>query len=92
MVKHNRAPDDVSSEIDLLRDDTYFLSHERELMRDFEGKYVAIRGEQVLCVADTMREIHAMIYERYNDDVYALVRMVCTESFAPPGDPVALVF
>ena len=77
--------------VDFLRDQAYFRSHEAEFMRDYPGKYVAIRGEEVVGVADTRRELLNQVVQRYNEHVYFFSEKVCPESFAPPGDPVYLI-
>ncbi len=77
--------------IDFLRDQAYFRSHEAEFLRNYPGKFVAIRGEEVVGVAETRRELLNQVVQRYNEHVYFFSEKVCPESFAPPGDPTYLI-
>lgn len=86
------ATDSTSPEFDILRDESYFRAHEPEFMRDFPGKFVAIRGEEVVGVADTRRELLGLIIERYGDHVYFFARQVCPESFLPPEEWVRVMY
>jgi hypothetical protein len=77
--------------VDFLRDQAYFRSHEAEFMRGRPGKFVAIRGEEVVGVANKRRELLDLVVQRYNEHVYFFSEKVCPESFSPPGDPVYLM-
>jgi hypothetical protein len=78
-------------DVNVCLDDAYFFAHEHELMRDYAGKYVAICGEEVVGIADSLREMHQVLLERYQADNYVLVRKVSPESFAPPREPTVIV-
>jgi len=82
---------DAAPKFDILRDEAYFRAHEVEFMRDYPGKFVAIRGEAIFGVAETRRELIELAYERFGHDVYFFARKVCPESFASPGEPVYIV-
>lgn len=78
--------------VSFLKDAVYFRSHESELMRDYPGKFVAIRGEEVIGAADTRRELLEQVIERLNAHLYFYCEKVCPESFLPPDGPVYLVY
>lgn len=82
---------DVDAGFDILRDEAYFVAHEAEFMRDYSGKFVAIRGEEVFGISDTRRGLIELAYERFGRDVYFFARKVCPESFSSPNDAVYLV-
>lgn len=86
------ATDSTSPEFDILRDGAYFRAHEHAFMRDFPGKFVAVRGEEVVGVADTRRELLELIVERYGDHVYFFSREVCPESFLPPDEWIRAMY
>jgi len=77
--------------VNFLRDQAYFKAHEVAFMRDYPGKFVAIRGEKVVGVANTRRELLDQVVQRFDDHVYFFSEKVCPESFAPPRDPVYLI-
>ena len=81
---------DANLEFDILRDEAFFRAHEAEFMRDYPGKFLAIRGEEIFGISDTRRGLIELAYHRFGHDVYFFAREVCPESFAPPGDPVYL--
>ncbi|MBL7649152.1 MAG: hypothetical protein JNK74_23490 [Candidatus Hydrogenedentes bacterium] len=83
---------EANAAFDILRDEAFFVAHEAEFMRDYPGKFVAIRGEEVFGVSDTRRGLIELAYERFGRDVYFFARKVCPESFSAPDDPVFLVF
>jgi hypothetical protein len=74
----------------ILRDEAYFLAHRQELMRLYEGQFVAVRGERVVTSAPSRRTVHAQLRAMYQGEVYALVREVCPESFIAPVEPTYL--
>lgn len=59
-------------------------------MRDFPGKSVAVRGEEVDRVADTRRELLEQVIERLGAPLYFYSEKVCPESFETP-EPVYLI-
>lgn len=75
--------------VSYLKDEAFFRAHEVELMRDFPGKFVAIRGEEIVGVADTRRELFEQVFQRYNEHLYFMIREVCPESF-DTSEPVYL--
>jgi len=83
--------DNIDPEFDILRDQAFFMAHEVEFMRDYPGKFVAIRGEEIFGVSNTRRGLIELAYQRFGHDVYFFARKVCPESFAPPRDPVYLI-
>ena len=78
-------------DVNFLRDQAYFKSHEAAFMRDYPGKFVAIRGEKVVGVADTRRELLEQVVQRFDEHVYFFSEKVCPESFTSPRDPVYLI-
>lgn len=74
-----------------LRDDAWFQAHEDDLMRDYAGQLIAVRGEAVVAAGSTLREVNTQLFERYGQQVYALVRKVRPESFGEPGEAVQIV-
>lgn len=46
----------------LARELSWFEGHEKELLKQYEGKYVAIKGEEVICVKDSADDIVKEVY------------------------------
>ena len=61
-----------------------YLRHERELLRDHEGMYVAIYGAEILGIGENMEELAEMVYEKYGS-VEALICMIEEE-----GEPIQM--
>lgn len=46
----------------LVREMAWFKKHEEELLKQYEGKYVAIKGDEVICVKDSADDIVKEVY------------------------------
>ncbi len=71
MKKRIFIEDDVSSNARESVMDDYtkcwntYLSHEKELMRDHKGKYVAIYKKDIVAIGEDMESLAETIYEKY---------------------------
>lgn len=83
--------DNIDPEFDILRDEAFFRAHEADFMRDYPGKFVAIRGEEIFGVSNTRRGLIELAYQRFGGDVYFFARQVCPESFLPPEEWVRVM-
>jgi hypothetical protein len=50
----------------------YFLDHQDELVRDYDGKVLVLRGEQVVDVYDTIPEAYFESLKKYEPGSFML--------------------
>lgn len=76
-IEESEDTDSASSEREIVMDDHMkcwetYLRHEKDLLRDHRGKYVAIYGEEVIDIREDMEKLAEMVYEKYGS-VEALI-------------------
>lgn len=81
IAANNGTGGQAEAGIDPARDAAYFRLQRDHLMADHADQFVAIRGEEVVAVADTYFGLHAKLCERYGGPAYAYIRKVCPASF-----------
>jgi hypothetical protein len=72
---------DKASVVRLNPDEQFFVEHKDELLRAYEGRFVAIRHGEVAADAATHRELEETLSRKYGEPVYAMVRRVTKGSF-----------
>ncbi len=76
-IEESEDIDPMTSEREIIIDDQMkcwetYLRHERELLRDHSGMYVAIYGAEIVGIAEDVEELAEMVYEKYGS-VTALI-------------------
>ncbi|MDX9975181.1 MAG: hypothetical protein RBU21_19495 [FCB group bacterium] len=76
-----------SATVRLNPDERFFIDHEAELMKAYEGRFVAIRHCEVAADAATRRELEEILVRKYGAPAYAMVRRVAKSAFdlSPAG-------
>ena len=62
-------------------DEQFFVDHKDELLKAYEGRFVAIRDCMVVADAATRRELEEILAQKYGEPVYAMVRRVTEGAF-----------
>jgi len=69
-IEDSEGVDSLSSGREIIMDDHMrcwetYLRYERELLQSHRGMYVAIHGEEIISIGDSMEELAEMVYEEY---------------------------
>ena len=68
---------------DPLADADFFLRNKEHLLRDFPGRFVAIRNEEMVADAEGYFTRYWRLCEIYGELVSAYVRYICPASYVP---------
>ncbi len=72
-------------------DEQYYFDHKKELLANYDGRFVAIRNGEVVADAATRREVEQRLNQRFGQPIYAMVRKVTASSFnIRPESPILI--
>ena len=66
---------------DPVADASFFLRKQEKLLRDYSGRFVAIRNEEVVADAEDYFTLYWRLCEMYGEPVSAYIRQVCPDAF-----------
>jgi hypothetical protein len=72
-------------------DERFFVDHKNELLKAYEGRFVAIRHGEIAGDAPTRRELEKKLARKFGAPVYAMVRRVTQSAFDFGPEPPILI-